>query len=49
MPRARTRRPLIALILLVAALLVGYAIRAVHSEDPRGHPSPSTTSVSSAH
>lgn len=39
MARARIRRPLIALIVLVAALVIGYAVRALHDGDHSG-PSP---------
>ena len=38
----RARRPLVALVVLVAALAIGYAIRA--GESGGGHPHPSPTS-----
>lgn len=42
MPRRRIRRPLLALIALVVALAVGYAVRAVQSGDTATHQSTST-------
>jgi hypothetical protein len=33
-PRARVRRPLIALIVLIVALVIGYSVRALQSDDP---------------
>jgi hypothetical protein len=44
--RIRVRRPLIALIALVVALLVGYAVRAATHHDTVPSPS-ATTSTSS--
>ena len=38
MPRRRVRRPLLALIVLVLALIIGYTVQALHSDD---HPAPS--------
>jgi ribonuclease T1 len=40
----RVRRPLLALIALVAALAVGYGIKAARSDDPAPRPSVSQTS-----
>jgi hypothetical protein len=45
-PRARIRRPLLALIALVLALVIGYTIKAVNSDDPapsRPHPTQSVS------
>jgi hypothetical protein len=42
-PRARVRRPLIALIALVLALVIGYTVRAAHSDDGH-HPQPTRSS-----
>jgi hypothetical protein len=42
----RARRPLIALIALVVALIVGYTVRAVRSDD--GPRAPSRTPASSS-
>ena len=39
----RMRRPLIALIALVLALVIGYTVRAVSSDDHDPHPSPSVS------
>ena len=38
MSGARIRRPLIALVVLVVALVIGYTVRALHDDD---HPAPS--------
>jgi hypothetical protein len=35
-PRVRVRRPLIALVVLVLALVIGYTVRAVRSDDDHG-------------
>lgn len=43
----RVRRPLLALIALVLALAVGYAIRAAHSHDPPPRQSSTATGASS--
>jgi hypothetical protein len=43
-PRARIRRPLVALIVLIAALAIGYSVRALHNDDD---PAPSRTPVPS--
>jgi hypothetical protein len=42
----RARRPLIALLVLVAALLIGYTVRAVRSDDQRS-PRPVPSSIGS--
>jgi hypothetical protein len=45
-PRARIRRPLLALIALVLALVIGYTIKAVNSDDhgpSRPHPTQSVS------
>jgi ribonuclease T1 len=45
--RVRVRRPLLALIVLVVALVVGYSIRAATSHDSHSHtPSPGPTRTS---
>ncbi|MDQ6850062.1 MAG: hypothetical protein M3070_08850 [Actinomycetota bacterium] len=41
----RVRRPLIALLVLVAVLLVGYAVRAARSGDDHSPSSPPSVSV----
>jgi hypothetical protein len=41
--RVRVRRPLIALIALVLALVIGYTVRAVQSDDGH-HPQPTRSS-----
>ena len=46
MSRARIRRPLIALVALVLALIIGYTVRALNSHDNGGHPSPQPTQSS---
>jgi hypothetical protein len=43
-PRARVRRPLIALIVLIVALVIGYSVRALQSDHD---PAPSRSSVPS--
>jgi hypothetical protein len=44
----RIRRPLLALVALVAALAIGYGVRASqHDDHPAGHPG--TNSSSSSH
>jgi hypothetical protein len=45
--RARIRRPLIALVALVLALVIGYTVRALNSHDGGGHPSPQPSPQSS--
>jgi hypothetical protein len=46
--RARVRRPLIALIVLIAALVIGYTVRALQSGDHHApSPAPSMSSVPS--
>jgi hypothetical protein len=49
----RIRRPFIALIVLVAALLIGYIVNAVRDDKPAHPPtttiSPTTTSPSTPH
>ena len=41
----RARRPLLALVALVLALVVGYAVRAADSGTGPSHPTPTTTST----
>ncbi len=43
----RTRRPLLALLILLAALLIGYGVRAVRSNDSTA-PSPAPSSAVSS-
>jgi hypothetical protein len=39
----RVRRPLLALIILVLALVIGYTVRALQSGDDNPAPTPSTS------
>jgi hypothetical protein len=45
----RVRRPLLALIALVAALAIGYGVRAAQDHGHHTPPAPSITSGSTAH
>jgi hypothetical protein len=38
------RRPLLALVALVLALVIGYTVRALSSDDDHGSPRPTQTS-----
>jgi hypothetical protein len=38
------RRPLLALVALVLALVIGYTVRALTSDGDHGHPGPTHTS-----
>jgi hypothetical protein len=42
--RIRVRRPLLALVALLAALAVGYGVRAARHHDSHPAPSPATSS-----
>ena len=44
MSRPRLRRPMLALIVLIIALVIGYTVRALQSDDDGGHPQPTTSS-----
>lgn len=44
----RVRRPLLALVALVAALAVGYAVQATRSDDPAPRPTTTTSTTASA-
>ncbi len=41
--RVRVRRPLVALVALVLALVIGYTVRALTSHDDGAHPAPRPT------
>ena len=46
MSHPRVRRPLLALIALVHALVIGYTVRALQSDHDGGHPTPTQTTQS---
>jgi len=44
--RPRVRRPLLALIALILALVIGYTVRALQSDHDGSHPQPTRTTQS---